>query len=91
MIKRWALLAVVVLLGACATTAHITRLVRVTRTTYLPVPPELLLPCATTHNKNILTNGDLLQAYLDTRQALTVCNYQIHQISTLKAPPASTQ
>ena len=90
MIRIAALVVGTGVLAACAAQFPITRLVRVTHTIYLPIPPALLVPCKTSKLKATATNGDLLSAYLNDKRSLAACNTQLHQIGTLKAPPSKT-
>lgn len=85
-----ALIAVMALmLAGCGSVVPITRVVHITRHEYVPVPPSLLAPCPKADVSQIVTNGDLLDAFLRDQAALDTCNGQLDAIKTLAPPPAT--
>ncbi len=59
----------------------------VTQTHYIPIPAELLQPCAA-RAAQIRTWGDLAQAYISLHAAYLACNAQITAIRRTVAAPA---
>jgi hypothetical protein len=71
---------------ACSTAPRIevpAKPVTVTVTHYVPIPAQLVQPCAKPQGK-IVTNGDLLNIYLTTDAALSACAAQMDAIRALK-------
>lgn len=83
------ILIIAFILSACASPQPITRVVHITRHEYVPVPPSLLAPCPKADVSQIVTNGDLLDAFLRDQAALDTCNGQLDAIKTLAPPPAT--
>lgn len=57
---------------------------QIVRTEYLPIPPELVVPC-TAPAATIRTWGDLAQAYISLHAAYAQCAAQVQAITQAQA------
>ncbi len=87
-IKQYLLVAAACsLLAACAPSVAVrpSTPLTITRTHYIPLPPNLLQPCLTAQPA-IRTWGDLAQAYIGLRASYASCAAEIDAIRSAEQP-----